>query len=440
MLKRFYPELNDLERRTFRLHFVYASLDGFIMGLFILNEFVFLKSLRGSSYQVGMLFQFSVVVLIFLLFFNEFLRRAGNKRKMLRWTAVITRMPLFFMILFPAEAEGVAGRHHWIFLLLFLVYYMANPVLFPTINLILKRNYRHQHFGALYSFSTSSSRLLMLLATFGFGLVLDQDPFAFRVVYPIAGALSMFSIFMLAAIPFNAVPAQRKRKGLLYAVGDSLRTQWNILKRNKPYRDYEISFILYGFAYMSTFAVITIFYERELHLSYSGVAFYKNVFNILAIVFIPVFGRLIGKTDPRRFAVWSFLMMALYIFFTGLTEYLPWKADILGIQWYLFLFLSVIFNGLFIAMNTLLWHIGSAYFSRAEEAGDYQAVHASLTGMRALFAPLAGVWFYETIGFTWTFAIAILSLVAAMVVNHMSVKKSRLLQVFTVSENIHDPE
>ena len=73
----------------------------------------------------------------------------------------------------------------------------------------------------------------------------------------------------------------------------------------------------------------------------------------------------------------------------------------------------------------LLWFIGSAYFCKPEEAGDYQSVHLSLTAVRAMFAPLLGVLFYELFGFTWTFLIAIISLLFGIVIMYWSYKREK---------------
>ncbi|MFO8067232.1 MAG: hypothetical protein R6U11_06590, partial [Bacteroidales bacterium] len=63
------------EKTTFFFHFTYSLIEGIISGILVLNEFVFLKSLQGSPYQVGVLFQFSMVVLLAAIFINEMLHR-----------------------------------------------------------------------------------------------------------------------------------------------------------------------------------------------------------------------------------------------------------------------------------------------------------------------------------------------------------------------------
>ena len=417
--------LNYREKKTFRLHLAYSIIEGFILGILVLNEFVFLKSLRGSDYQIGLLFQFSVVAMVLLLLFNEFIRRIKNKRQLLRITGLVTRAPLFLLLFFPTDMEALTATrcYHILFLAIFLTYYVANLVIYPTINLLLKNNYEHPNFGELYGYATSVNKILMLASTFLFGLLLDWDKFAFTNVYPGLAILSIFALFLLSNIEYEEKDFKSIREPFLRAVRLSSQRMADILRFNRPYLHFEIGFMLYGFAFMSTVAVITIFYEKALHLSYSGVGFYKNVYNIIAILILPLLGRMLGKTDPRKFAIFTFSSFLLFFFFMGLTEYLPYHFQILGISIYPVLLIAVFFNGVFAAAMALLWYIGSAYFCSREEAADYQSVHLSLTGVRAIYAPLLGVFFYELIGFTGTFAIAILVLIGAIAVMLFSLKK-----------------
>ena len=199
-----------------------------------------------------------------------------------------------------------------------------------------------------------------------------------------------------------------------------------IIKTNIPYRDFEIGFMFYGFAWMSTAAVITIFFDKVLNLNYSSVAFYKNAYNFLAIIILPYFSRLIGKIDPRKFAIITFGALLLFIFFMGLTEFFDGNIEVFGIKIYYSLIASYIFYGIFAATMALLWFIGSAYFAKDEDAGNYQSVHLTLTGFRGMFAPLIGVVFYELFGFSWTFGIAIFSLGIAVLLMFVSMKTRKL--------------
>ena len=130
---------------------------------------------------------------------------------------------------------------------------------------------------------------------------------------------------------------------------------------------------------------------------------------------LPFFGKLISDIDPRKFAAIAYSSIALYIFFLMMTSYFPSHFEFLDITIYHTLLLYILFHGIFAATMVLLWNIGSAYFCKPNEAGTYQSLHLSLTGSRAVFAPLIGVLFYELLGFTATFSIAIISLLFAIV-------------------------
>ena len=265
----------------------------------------------------------------------------------------------------------------------------------------------------------------MLFGTFGFGLLLDKDPFAYSYVYPILAGLGVISIHLLSRIPFESHMIEVK-SGFFDSIRKSLVNMWQIIIKNKPYRDFEIGFMLYGFAWMTTIAVITIFFDKVLNMNYSTVAFYKNAYNILAILILPFFGRLIGKIDPRKFAVYTFLSLLLFLLFLALTEYFPQSFEFLGIRIYYTLILAYMAHAVFVATMALLWFIGSAYFAKDQDAANYQSVHLTLTGMRGLFAPIVGVVFYELFGFSWTFGIAIFSLTIAIILMFLSMKNRNL--------------
>ncbi|NOZ48036.1 MAG: MFS transporter [Chlorobi bacterium] len=410
-------QLTAKENNTFRLHLVYSFIEGIIEGVLALNEFILVKSLHGSNYQIGFLFQFSVIVLIFSFIFNEVLKRIANKKKLIRIVGILTRLPLIILFFFPRSLEtgGAVNIYHYLFLMIFLIYFLARPLIFPTINLFLKNNYQHRNFGKLYSYATSLNKIIMLITTFLFGLILDTDHFAFTYIYPAIAVLGILSIIILSKIEYQNPKGQVFNKNLSEAINDSFKNMLNILKFNKPYRDFEIGFMLYGFAWMSTAAVIVIFFDKVLELNYSSVAFYKNGYNIIAIVLLPYFGKLLGKIDPRKFAVITFSSLLVYIFFMGLTQYYKSVIIIWDFKIYYSLIFSFIGYGIFAATMALLWSIGSAYFCKDQDAGSYQSVHLSLTGLRSIVAPLIGVYFLEKIGYTGTFGLAILSLSIAII-------------------------
>lgn len=419
--------LNPLEKKTYKLHLAYSVLEGIVLGVLALNEFVFLKGLKGSSMELGVLFQFSMLVFIGLIFINELIRRTKDKAKMLRKTAILTRLPLMLLIFFPRSEAALDGQSyfHLIFLAVFLVYYLASPIIYPTINQFLKNTYRHENFGKLFSQATSLNKIVMLVVTFAYGFWLDYNPYAFTYVYPIIAVIAISSVHLLSKIPYADKDIIIK-KPFFEAVKDSMKSMKNLVLTNKPYLHFEIGFMLYGFAFMSTVAVVTIYFDDVLHLNYSSIAFYKNGYNIIAILLLPFFGKLIGKIDPRRFAAITFASMMLYLSALAITQYFPSYIDVLNIRLYYWMMVYILFHGIFAASMSLLWFIGSAYFGKDEDAGNLQSVHLSLTGIRAAFAPIIGILFYQWFGFSITFSIAIFSLFLAIILMIWSYRKVKV--------------
>lgn len=408
-MRVFKQNISPSEGETFRLHIAYSVLEGLMFGVFAMNEFIFLKSLQGSNYMLSFLFLFSTVVFLPTILINELLRRTIYKKRMLRLASLITRGPLILLIFFPASAAAYQDNlfYHLAFLAIFLNYYLASPVIFPIINLFLKNSYTHQNFGRLYAWASSINKIAVMLATFLFGLLLDYDNYAFRYIYPFTAIVGVASVFILTRINYKAPGVHIPRQSIWLSAKSSGLRLWQIVRDNRPYRDFELGFMLYGFSFMLTTSVITIFMERELHLSYSGLAFYKNGNITLTIILLPFFGKLLGNIDPRRFAMFTYLALALYLFFIGFTQYFPAYSILFGVKVYYFLALAFVFFALFAASMGLLWSIGSAYFCEPGEAGEYQAIHLSLTGVRAAIAPLLGIFVYELMGFTFTFSVGV---------------------------------
>ncbi len=410
-------KLTHTELKTFKLHTSYMVIEGIVLGIMALNEFVFLKSLNGTNYQLSFLFQFSMLVFLFLIVINEFLKRIRNRKRLLRFVAILSRLPLLALLFFPRNTDDLIAHpyYHYIFLFLFLIYFSGNIFINPNINYLLKVNYKHNNFGKLYSYSTSINKIVMLIVTFAYGYILDYNNFAFVYIIPVAALFATISVFILSNIRYPVDEFVVAKQTVFQSVLASIKEMHLILKHNTPYRHFELGFMFYGFSFMISVTVITIYFYEALNLNYASVAFYRNAYNILAIILLPFFGKLISNIDPRKFAAITYSSIVIYIAFLMLTSYFPAHFEFLDITVYYTLIFYIIFHGIFAATMVLLWNIGSAYFCKPEESGTYQSLHLSLTGVRAIFAPLVGVVFYELFGFTATFSMAIFSLLCGIV-------------------------
>jgi Na+/melibiose symporter-like transporter len=355
------------------------------------------------------LLQFNVLVLLFSIIINEFTKRFANKKKLMRYAAIITHSPLLLIFFFPNNQQAYLENpiYHYIFLSIFLAYYLNRVLALPAINHVLKANYTHKNFGLLYSWASSVNKMVILAVSIGFGYLLDYDHYIFVYVYPVLAIIGVISFFLLSLIDY---PVEEKvfKKSIAESIRTSFENMVSILKNNKPYLHFEIGFMFYGFAWMVTAAVVTIYFEEVFDMNHATYGFYKNGYNLLAIILLPLFGKLIGKIDPRIFGVITFGSLMLYILFLGLAEFIPGEFVISGISIFPGLLISYTFYAFFAATMALLWFIGSAYFTKDKNnVANYQSIHLSLTGLRAVFAFQVGIVFYQSIGFFPTFMIGV---------------------------------
>ncbi len=416
--------LTKSEKRTFLLHIGYSLLDGILYGILALNEFVLLKSLKGTDYQVGILFLLPNVVLLFAIFFNELIKRTPHKKSFLNVFTILTRLPLLLVLFFPSDTQQITMFHQYAFLLILSIYFFSSPIILPMINLFLKQSYTHSNFGRLYSIASSISKIAALFSTFFAGFLLDIDNFYFKPLYVFMAFGGILSIFFLTRIDFkDTMPIIKK--SVLKSVSQSLARMKNILVSNRPFLHFEIGFMLYGLAFLTTSAVISVFLNDALELNYSSLAFYKNGYNTINIILLPFFGRIIGKIDPRKFGIITFSAFAFFLFFLFVTTFYDAYFVVWKIKIYYSLLIAYAFYGVFAATMGILWFIGSAYFSKNDEVADYQSIHLSLTGVRGAFAPLVGIYFYTLLNFAGVFLIGIGFLILAVLVLIFSLKNKK---------------
>jgi len=417
-------KISGTEFKVFRLHLLFSIIQGIITGVFALNELIFIKDMKASDYQLSILLQLSVIIMLVSIVANEFLKRIVNKRKMLRWAAFITHFPLLLLIFFPTSSIEYQDNHiyHYMFLGIFLFFYFNLVVTLPAINQMLKEAYSHENFGRLYGYSSAANKILIMFTTLLFGFWLDQHNFSFLWIYPLMGILGFVSVYFLSKIP--QIAYQAVRTSILKSLRNSLAFTVEVLKNNKAFLHFELGFMFYGFAWMVSSAVIPIYFNEVFKMNHATYGFYKNGYNLLAIILLPYFGTLIGRIDARKFGVITFGSLMLFTFFLAIANYFPQYIEIGSIKLYYSLVIAYGFYGVFAATMALLWFIGSAYFCKKEETASYQSIHLTLTGVRGIFSFQIGIWLYLAFGFTITFFIATFSLLLAVILMAWSYKRS----------------
>lgn len=436
-LREAFSGMDLREKTTFNLHIIYSILDGISLGIIALNEFVFLKNTGATTFHVGVLFQFVVLIMPFSIFFTHFLAMVKKKKRMLLYIALFTRAPLVLFLFFPENIYLLPHKEFyiWLYLLIFMLYYIASPIILPVINLFTKANYRVRRFGKLFSYSLTITQLTLLIATLLFGWLLDVDTNYYRFVFPVLGVLGFFAIYLITRIPYKepkVLPAAQALTASL-SLGAIYTRALNILKHNRAFADFQAGMMAYGLGFMMSLAVITVYLGEYFSLPYTEIAFYKNIPILISIISFPLFGRKMDLIDPRRFAIISFFFAMLFYLCLMAASHWPTEMQIQGHRIIWLLVAGYIFHGLFNASMGLIWGIGSSYFAPPEEAARYHAVHLSLTGLRGIVGPLLGVWIYQLSGFYGAFGASVIMQVFAMWIMKRSLEKRGKIKVNTAA-------
>ncbi|HBS85078.1 MAG: hypothetical protein A2W91_01190 [Bacteroidetes bacterium GWF2_38_335] len=414
--------LSITEKKVFKLHLFFSTAEGITRGVIALNAFVLLKSLNGTEDQVGYLFTITWGIMVLTVLFNILMKNSKNIKRMLNIMSLITRAPMLLFAFFPLIDNQGKDLFPHLFLLIFLLYFISQPFFMPVINLALKTNYSKENFGRLFSYSNMVRNGSTLLATLVFGIMLDFNNNAYTIIYPVTGLLGFISIYTLTLIDFKTYDPEVK--GTIYQkLIFHLKKMWQILSKNKPYRDFEIGFVFYGIAFMITDSVIKIFMGEYLKLNYTTLSVYENLRWIFAIGLTPIFARVVDKMDPRKLGIISFLSLAVYILFIGLTQYFDQTFRLFGLEMHITIVISLLFFGVFTATNGILWSIGSAYFCKDKDAADYQSIHMSLTGIRALIFPIIGIEILKNFNYSINFISGIIFLTISCLILYYSMKK-----------------
>jgi Na+/melibiose symporter-like transporter len=251
------------------------------------------------------------------------------------------------------------------------------------------------------------------------------------------GILAMVSIWLISKIKSDKVEREYEKISLLKSWKSTFDETYEILKENKPFRDFQIGLMIYGLAFLMNLSIVTLFLNDVLNLTYSEVAGYKSISLTLSIVTLPLFGVLLDRLDPRRFANISYALAASYFLFLIFNLIFPFNFTFSGIHIFAFTTIAYLVYGFFQSSMTILWGIGSSYFTTSEKAGIYQSIHCTLTGIRGLAAPFVGTaiytfgtYFNAKTGYIVSFGTSIFLLILAMIYMKKSLKKNprRIIQ------------
>jgi MFS family permease len=225
------------------------------------------------------------------------------------------------------------------------------------------------------------------------GWLMDWSEDAYRTVFPLA-AISM----VVASLVYRR--GRVRRHGQLRKAEQaahsarggrlSLLKLRELLRKDREFSLYMLGMMILGSGNMMIIAMLVIVINDHFSLSrVHQVIITSSIPLLILCVSIPVWARVL---DSRHI----FAFRAVHSWFFAATAAIFAAAAISKTAW--LLWLGSVLLGAAYAGGHLGWNLGHNDFSDDANSTQYMAIHVTLTGIRGLIMPVAGVGFYQFLG------------------------------------------
>ena len=233
---------------------------------------------------------------------------------------------------------------------------------------------------------------LIIALTAGFiGALMSWWPDAWRVLFPLAGVLGLVAARRYRQVRIRHGGQLRRRELSQRAErqGGQFRASLQILAGDRWYRRYMLTMFAFGSGNLMVIALLVILLTDQFGFGRFSQVMITTTLPLLTLaVFTPIWARRLDAVhilDYRARQAWTFVL-ALGLFTLAAAASQTW------LFWVGSLALGAAFAG-----GKLGWNLGHNDFASDEQSTLYMGIHVTLTGIRGLLAPLAGVLVYQSL-------------------------------------------
>jgi len=373
--------MEQIEKQTFIKHISFSLFNGLAFGVVLsLQEVIAKKALAATPTQITILFMSLSIARFSSILFTQIMQKYRNYRKFLIIAGIVQILSMS-MIFFVNTA--------WAFIVLIWIFQIPQGIINPALNFIFSKNYDKNRRGKRVGIAISIMNLFALSASYGAGVILDINQQYFRPILFAVGLLAGLASFIIASISTpdrEITPFENPFKNMV-----------KIFRRNRAFWYFKRNFFIYGFAFLLIGPIIPMFLVDVLHMSYKEVAFSRGVLSMFGLVFLaPFSGKIYDRHNPFQFASKPFAFLALF----------PLLLLISASFGRFFAYSGFVIKSLTMAGVSIVWNLGSIFFSEHDQEATYQSIHITMTGIRGISAPLAGLISMTVLGYNWTFIIS----------------------------------
>jgi len=230
--------------------------------------------------------------------------------------------------------------------------------------------------------------IVMAVTAAGIGVAMELNDQAWRVLFPITTLLGLAAAWRYRRFTVRGHGRLLREEADAQGPGRiRLRDSLHILQQDRWYRHYMATMFLFGSGNLMVIALLVVILTEQLGVSRLAQVLITTTIPLIAVAILtPIWARRLDQVhilDYRARHSWSFVL-AMGMFVPG---------AILGQVW--LFWLGALALGAAFAGGKLGWNLGHHDFASDSRSTLYMGIHVSLTGVRGLLAPLAGVGLYQ---------------------------------------------
>ncbi|MHC4910788.1 MAG: MFS transporter [Planctomycetota bacterium] len=256
---------------------------------------------------------------------------------------------------------------------------------------VWRKNYPRADRATLAGRLATVQGIILTLVGVVVGLVMTRNQDAYRYLYPAAAGIGLIGTCFYAGLRVRGhralIAAERAGHESTQRSRISPQVLWRVLLTDRHYRRYMMWMFVFGTGNIMVGAPLVILLKERFDMGIlAGILVTSALPTLFMSISLPLWSGLLNRMHIVRFRAihaWSFIS-ATVCFAIGAVAGIP-----------ALLFVGAVAKGIAFGGGVLGWNLGHHDFAPPEQASNYMGVHVTLTGIRGLIAPAAGVAVYE---------------------------------------------
>lgn len=361
-----------------------GALEGGLLGVIVKNEF--------SAAAEPLLLNFCVALVAgapaYANLSSFFFASLASGRDKIVFLSRLMRLMAACLLVMAVPLGGVSGLV--VFCVVTVIARIAWTGILTVRAAVWRANYQRSWRGQVTARMVQLSSLIIAAFSAMVGFTLDWHADAYRLMFPLA-AVAAYA----ASMVYRGARVRRHGKLIRSELAEnqlgetrsSLNLSRRVLREDRDFRRYMGGMLVFGGGNLMVIPILVIVLNEQFSMArFAQVLITSSIPLVFLCLFVRVWARLLDGAH-----IFAYRAVHSWFYVSAIGVFL--LAGVTGEAW--LLWPGSILLGVANAGGHLGWNLGHNDFSNDAWASLYMAIHVTLTGLRGLLAPLAGVAFYQ---------------------------------------------